>query len=37
MKKDRDFLVWFPPPVYKAMTSNPNPDRIYVRIGDVKV
>jgi hypothetical protein len=37
MKKDRDFLVWFPPHVYKAMTNNPNPDRIYVRIGDVMV
>jgi len=37
MKKDRDFLVWFPPHVYKAMTNNPNPDRIYVRIGNVMV
>jgi hypothetical protein len=37
MKKDRDFMVWFPPPIYKAMTDNPNPDRIYVRIGNVMV
>lgn len=30
IKKDMDFLVWFPPTVYKAMTNNLNPDRIYI-------
>ena len=31
MGKDWDILIWFPHYVFRAMVSNSNPDRIYIK------
>jgi len=28
----KDYAIWLPPPIFKAMTTNSNPESIYIKV-----